>query len=47
MTANIRACKRFTGIEHNPAHFETACSRIRDAVERAPTITERKEETAA
>jgi site-specific DNA-methyltransferase (adenine-specific) len=45
--ATIRAGKRFTGIEHNPAHFETACSRIRDAVERAPTITEHQEEIAA
>ncbi|WP_292960550.1 DNA methyltransferase [Novosphingobium sp. UBA1939] len=27
----IRAGKRFTGIEHNPVHFETACARIRDA----------------
>ena len=29
--AAIRAGKRFTGIEHNPVHFETACGRIRDA----------------
>ncbi|MBK6801683.1 DNA methyltransferase [Novosphingobium sp.] len=44
--AALRAGKRFTGIEHNPAHFESACSRIRDAVEHAPTIPERNEETA-
>ena len=29
--AAIRAGKRFTGIEHNPDHFETACRRIGDA----------------
>ncbi len=29
--AAVRAGKRFFGIEHNPAHFETACLRIRDA----------------
>lgn len=30
--AAIRAGKRFTGIEHNPAHFETAVHRITAAV---------------
>lgn len=30
--AAIRAGKRFTGIEHNPAHFETAVARITAAV---------------
>ena len=30
--AAIRAGKRFTGIEHNPTHFETACQRIAAAV---------------
>lgn len=30
--AAIRAGKCFTGIEHNPAHFETACARLREAV---------------
>lgn len=30
--AAIRAGKRFVGIEHNPAHFETAVMRIRAAV---------------
>ncbi|WP_380873622.1 hypothetical protein ACFB49_42740 [Sphingomonas sp. DBB INV C78] len=30
--AAIRAGKRFTGIEHNPKHFDTACRRIEDAV---------------
>ena len=29
--AAIRAGKRFTGIEHNPTHFQTACARISDA----------------
>ena len=29
--AAIRAGKRFTGIEHNPKHFATACARIRAA----------------
>lgn len=31
--AAIRAGKRFTGIEQNPAYFETACARIAAAVE--------------
>lgn len=33
--AAIRAGKRFTGIEHNPAHFETAVARIAAAVAEA------------
>lgn len=33
--AAIRGGKRFTGIEHNPRHFETAVSRITAAVEGA------------
>lgn len=32
--AAIRAGKRFVGIEHNPAHFDTACRRIEQSVER-------------
>lgn len=32
--AAVRAGKRFYGIEKNPAHFETACARISDAVAR-------------
>ncbi len=31
--AAIRAGKRFVGIEHNPAHFETACRRVSKAWE--------------
>jgi DNA modification methylase len=31
--AAIRAGKRFFGVEHNPTHFETACNRVRAAVE--------------
>ncbi|WP_226018445.1 DNA methyltransferase [Novosphingobium sp. FKTRR1] len=31
--AAVRAGKRFVGIEHNPAHFETAVRRITEAVE--------------
>lgn len=30
--AALKAGKRFVGIEHNPAHFETACRRITDVV---------------
>lgn len=30
--AAIRAGRIFTGIEHNPKHFETAVARVRDAV---------------
>lgn len=30
--AAVRAGKRFTGIEHNPAYFDTAVARIREAV---------------
>jgi site-specific DNA-methyltransferase (adenine-specific) len=30
--AAVRAGRRFTGIEHNPRHFETAVARIRAAV---------------
>lgn len=33
--AAIRAGKRFTGIEKNARHFETACRRIADAYEQA------------
>lgn len=33
--AAIRAGKRFTGIERNPKHFETAVERIREAIEQA------------
>ncbi|MGF7156467.1 DNA methyltransferase [Novosphingobium gossypii] len=29
--AALRAGKRFVGIEHNPAHFDTACRRIEEA----------------
>lgn len=29
--AAIRAGKTFTGIEHNPKHFQTAIQRISDA----------------
>jgi DNA modification methylase len=29
--AAIRAGKTFTGIEHNPKHFETACRRMEEA----------------
>lgn len=32
--AAIRAGKSFVGIEHNPAHFDTACRRIEEAVGR-------------
>lgn len=32
--AAIRAGKRFVGIEHNPAHFDTACRRIEEATRR-------------
>jgi site-specific DNA-methyltransferase (adenine-specific) len=39
--AAIRHGKSFTGIEHNPAHFKTACQRIAQAVERSkPSHTE-------
>lgn len=34
--AAIKAGKRFTGIEHNPDHFETAMRRIAGAVAAAP-----------
>ncbi|MFT4056879.1 MAG: site-specific DNA-methyltransferase [Novosphingobium sp.] len=32
--AALRAGKRFVGIEHNPAHFDTACRRIEEATRR-------------
>jgi site-specific DNA-methyltransferase (adenine-specific) len=32
--AAIRAGKRFVGIEHNHAHFDTACRRIEEATRR-------------
>lgn len=36
--AAVMAGRTFTGIEHNPKHFETAARRIRDAVEGLSTI---------